>query len=142
MPDKRAVYTIGVVAELTGMHEQTIRQYERIGLIKPQRSPGGTRMFSEVELEQLAAINALTREMGVNLAGVEIILRMREQHDNLLSIAREMFRHLDDVGRLRFESILRGDEPGLVPVPSSGLMVKRPANDPRRSGKEDSGESA
>ena len=70
-----ALYNISVVARLTGLHEQTIRQYERLGLIKPQRTPGGTRSFSEADIERLQAIANLTREMGGNLAGVELILR-------------------------------------------------------------------
>jgi MerR family transcriptional regulator/heat shock protein HspR len=115
------------VAELTGLHEQTIRQYERLGLIKPQRSPGGTRMFSEGELEKLVAINALTRDMGINLAGVEVILRMRERHAGLLALAREMFACLDDTARARFGSLLRGDEPGLVPAPRQALATLREA---------------
>jgi MerR family transcriptional regulator/heat shock protein HspR len=114
-------YAISVVAEVTGMHQQTIRQYERLGLIQPQRSPGGTRYFSDADIERLQAINQLTQQMGVNLAGVEIILRMRDRECQLLELAREMFAQLDEVARSRYEHHLRGNRPGLVRV-SGGLV--------------------
>ena len=121
MPDE-GLYSIGVVARLTGLHDQTIRQYEKLGLIRPQRSPGGTRLFSETDLRLLTTIASLTRDMGVNIAGVEIILKMRKRHRQLLDLAREMFSQLDDETRSRFESKLRGDEPGLVPTGPGGLV--------------------
>lgn len=70
---------ISVVAERYGIHPQTLRLYEREGLLKPRRSSGNTRLYDEESLEQLETILTLTRDMGVNLAGVEVILRMREQ---------------------------------------------------------------
>ncbi len=119
--DRHGLYSIGVVARLTGLHEQTIRQYERMGLVTPQRSPGGTRIFADDDVRTLQSIANLTRDMGVNLAGVEIILKMRRRQQQLIALAREMFSHLDEASRARFESLMRGDEPGLVPTGDSGL---------------------
>lgn len=74
---------ISVVAERYGIHPQTLRLYEREGLLTPQRSAGNTRLYDEEALERLETILTLTRDMGVNLAGVEVILRMREQLEGL-----------------------------------------------------------
>jgi len=75
----RAGYMISAVAELHELHPQTLRLYERVGLLKPSRSEGNTRLYTEADLERLEGILTLTREMGVNLAGIEIILNMREK---------------------------------------------------------------
>lgn len=75
----RAGYMISSVAELYGLHPQTLRLYERVGLLKPSRSQGNTRLYTDTDLERLEVILTLTREMGVNLAGIEIILNMREK---------------------------------------------------------------
>jgi len=132
MKDERTgLYSIGVVARLTGLHMQTIRQYERLGLIEPERTPGGTRMFSEHDLRVLQSIANLTRDMGVNLAGVEIILKMRRRQEQLLTMLREMFGHLDEASRARFEAFIRGDEPGLLPTGDASL-AKPEGGSPRR----------
>src|SRR5579864_7929338 len=75
----RAGYMISAVAELYHLHPQTLRLYERVGLLKPSRSDGNTRLYTGADLERLEVILTLTREMGVNLAGIEIILNMREK---------------------------------------------------------------
>ena len=75
----KAGYMISAVAELHQVHPQTLRLYERVGLLKPSRSEGNTRLYTEADLERLEVILTLTREMGVNLAGIEIILNMREK---------------------------------------------------------------
>jgi MerR family transcriptional regulator, heat shock protein HspR len=75
----RAGYMISAVAELYKLHPQTLRLYERVGLLKPSRSQGNTRLYTDPDLERLEVILTLTREMGVNLAGIEIILNMREK---------------------------------------------------------------
>ncbi len=75
----RAGYMISAVAELYKLHPQTLRLYERVGLLKPSRSQGNTRLYTDADLERLEVILTLTREMGVNLAGIEIILNMREK---------------------------------------------------------------
>src|SRR5246500_6088467 len=75
----RAGYMISAVAELYKLHPQTLRLYERVGLLKPSRSDGNTRLYTDADLERLEVILTLTREMGVNLAGIAIILNMREK---------------------------------------------------------------
>jgi MerR family transcriptional regulator/heat shock protein HspR len=76
-------YTIGIVAGLVDLHPQTLRNYEQIGLVNPQRSDGNIRLYSEREVERLRKINRLTQELGINLAGVEVILRMSDQIEEL-----------------------------------------------------------
>jgi MerR family transcriptional regulator/heat shock protein HspR len=72
-------YMISAVAELYNLHPQTLRLYERVGLLKPSRSQGNTRLYTDSDLERLEVILNLTRELGVNLAGIEIILNMRDK---------------------------------------------------------------
>jgi MerR family transcriptional regulator, heat shock protein HspR len=75
----KAGYMISAVAELYKLHPQTLRLYERVGLLKPSRSQGNTRLYTDADLERLEIILNLTRELGVNLAGIEIILNMRDK---------------------------------------------------------------
>src|ERR1700741_512360 len=75
----KAGYMISAVAELYKLHPQTLRLYERVGLLKPSRSEGNTRLYTDEDLQRLDVILTLTRDMGVNLAGIEIILNMREK---------------------------------------------------------------
>ena len=75
--ERRKYYMISTVSKLYNIHPQTLRLYEREGLLKPSRTEGNTRLYSEEDLRQLEIILNLTRELGVNLAGVEIILNMR-----------------------------------------------------------------
>jgi MerR family transcriptional regulator/heat shock protein HspR len=92
----KPVYMIGVVAEMLKVHPQTLRFYEKKGLVRPGRTEGQTRMYSEEDLEEIARLLRLTRDLGVNLAGVEIILKMRRrmtdmqrQIEDLLGYVRE-----------------------------------------------------
>ena len=78
MPD-RPRYMISVAAELVGMHPQTLRMYEARGLVQPARTPGGTRLYSDRNLERLRLIQQLTTELGLNLAGVEHVLRLEDE---------------------------------------------------------------
>jgi MerR family transcriptional regulator/heat shock protein HspR len=99
-------YTIKVAAELCGLHEQSLRMYERRGLISPQRSPGNIRHFNDADVEQIRFIKRLVDELGVNLAGVEVIMHMRQQ---LLDAQRELAalrRELEGAGNQPFD-ILR-----------------------------------
>jgi MerR family transcriptional regulator, heat shock protein HspR len=91
-----AVYIISVAAELVGMHPQTLRIYERKGLIEPYRTPGGTRRYSDADLERLAAIQELTDE-GVSLEGVRRILVLRQENERLRYQLRRLRRIIEDV---------------------------------------------
>ena len=77
--DDRPRYMISIAAELVGMHPQTLRIYEQKGLVQPKRTPGNTRLYSERDLERLRLIQRLTSELGLNLAGVEHVLRLEDQ---------------------------------------------------------------
>jgi MerR family transcriptional regulator/heat shock protein HspR len=92
----KPVYMIGVVADMLKVHPQTLRFYEKKGLVRPGRTEGQTRMYSEEDLDEIARLLRLTRDLGVNLAGVEIILKMRRrmidmqrQIEDLLGYVRE-----------------------------------------------------
>ena len=76
---ERPIYMISVAAELVGMHPQTLRMYETKGLVRPQRTPGGTRLYSEADIERLRIVQRLTTEFGLNLAGVELVLRLEDE---------------------------------------------------------------
>jgi MerR family transcriptional regulator/heat shock protein HspR len=91
----KAAYMISAVAEQYEIHPQTLRLYEREGLLKPSRSEGNTRLFTDGDLERLEVILHLTRDLGVNLAGVEIILNMREKMDQMQSQIQEFVASLN-----------------------------------------------
>jgi len=86
----RAVFTISVAAELANMHPQTLRMYEARGLIEPRRSPKGTRLYSHQDVEQLRRIQEMTAELGLNLAGVECVLRLEEELEGLHARIEEL----------------------------------------------------
>jgi len=100
----KAYYMISAVAAKYDIHPQTLRLYEREGLLKPSRTEGNTRLYSEEDLDQLETILSLTRELGVNLAGVEVILNMRrkmermqqEVNEFMAYVKKELARGLDD----------------------------------------------
>ena len=79
MSPDRPRYMISVAADLVGMHPQTLRMYESRGLVRPSRTPGGTRLYSDGDLERLRLIQRLTGELGLNLAGVEHVLRLEDE---------------------------------------------------------------
>jgi len=86
-PSHEPRYAIGVVAARCGIHPQTLRQYERLGLVEPQRTRGNFRLYSEADIERLLRIQRLVNDLGVNLAGAEVILNMREQ---LIALHRQL----------------------------------------------------
>jgi len=88
------LYMISVVSEMLGVHPQTLRLYEREGFIKPKRSGGNTRLYSEEDVERLEMVLRLTRELGVNLAGVEVILSMREKMEQMQQEMENTIQHL------------------------------------------------
>ena len=94
--DDRPIYMISVAAELVGMHPQTLRIYEQKGLVRPKRTPGNTRLYSERDLERLRLIQRLTNQLGLNLAGVETVLRMQDEIDRLQRQIARLERRLRD----------------------------------------------
>ena len=123
MEDKqRPKYSISVVAQMFEVHPQTLRLYEREGLVKPQRTDRNTRMYCDEDVERLKSILNLTQQMGVNLAGVEVVLRMREQMDHMRSNMEELLLKLRD--KIEREFTVRDFEEieGLVPMGEKQVM--------------------
>lgn len=117
-PD-RPRYSISVVAELLEVHPQTLRLYERQGLLTPGRTPKRTRLYSDADVERLQEILTYTRDMGINLAGVEVILHLKDQ----VRQEREEFQRILEQLAERFQMTL--DEMGLLES-TSLVPVRRP----------------
>jgi MerR family transcriptional regulator/heat shock protein HspR len=120
MPD-RPRYMISVAADLVGMHPQTLRIYESKGLVRPRRTPGGTRLYSERDIERLKLIQRLTTQLGLNLAGVEQVLRLEDELQRLRiqleRTQREMQRAVNDVHRsYRRELVVYRPPTELIPI--------------------------
>ena len=124
MKKKIKTYTISAVAELFEIHPQTLRLYEREGLLKPSRSEGNTRLYEDADIERLEIILSLTRDLGVNLAGVEIILNMREKMDTMQREFERFFEYLrNHADEFSNKSALFSDTQALIPI--SRLTIKR-----------------
>src|SRR5436190_23223692 len=113
---KGGTYTISAVAAQYEIHPQTLRLYEREGLLKPSRSEGNTRLYTDTDLERLEVILSLTRDLGVNLAGVEIILNMREKMDAMQHEFERFFEYLQS----HVEEFSHFTE---APPPEAGALV-------------------
>jgi MerR family transcriptional regulator/heat shock protein HspR len=126
MKKRAKTFTISAVAEQFELHPQTLRLYEREGLLKPSRSEGNTRLYTDTDLERLEIILSLTRDLGVNLAGVEIILNMREKMD---AMQREFERFFDYL-QTHAEEFSHFTEPppeagALVPITRASAIRRR-----------------
>ncbi|MHB8469742.1 MAG: heat shock protein transcriptional repressor HspR [Gaiellaceae bacterium] len=111
----RPIYMISVAAELVGMHPQTLRVYEQKGLVRPKRTPGGTRLYSESDVERLRIVQRLTTELGLNLAGVELVLRLedelRKAHAQIDRLQRQLREEVKKVHKeYRRELVLYREE--------------------------------
>jgi len=93
MKRKKGYFSISAVAKMFEVHQQTIRLYEKEGLISPQRSAGNTRLFSEDDIDRLEEIIYLTHQMGINLAGVEMVLKLKKQIDKMQKEMNKMFEN-------------------------------------------------
>lgn len=117
MKRKVRTYTISAVAEIYDIHPQTLRLYEREGLLKPSRSEGNTRLYEDIDLERLEIILSLTRELGVNLAGVEIILNMREKMSSMQREFERFFEYLKThAGQFSQQVETFGTSDALIPI--------------------------
>jgi MerR family transcriptional regulator, heat shock protein HspR len=100
----RPMYMISVAAELAGVHPQTLRTYENKGLVRPKRTPGGTRLYSEADVERLRIIQRLTTELGLNLAGVELVLRLEDELRRAHTQIEQLQKQLrDDIQKVHKE---------------------------------------
>jgi len=126
MTRKPKTYTISAVAEQYGIHPQTLRLYEREGLLKPSRSEGNTRLYTDPDLERLELILSLTRDLGVNLAGVEIILNMREKMDAMQQEFERFFQYLQSHAEelTNFEHVPESSD-ALVPFTRIAALRRR-----------------
>jgi MerR family transcriptional regulator/heat shock protein HspR len=117
--DDRPIYMISVAAELVGMHPQTLRIYESKGLVRPKRTAGNTRLYSERDVERLRVIQKLTTELGLNLSGVDVVLQLEDQLQRLqASIDR-----LEREKREAVEQVHRNYRRDLVPVSQITTLI-------------------
>jgi MerR family transcriptional regulator/heat shock protein HspR len=124
---KGGTYTISAVATQYEIHPQTLRLYEREGLLKPSRSEGNTRLYTDADLERLEIILSLTRDLGVNLAGVEIILNMREKMDAMQREFERFFSYLQSHAE-EFSHLVEPPPPeagALVPTSRTATLLRR-----------------
>ena len=128
---QRGVFMISVAAELAEMHPQTLRMYEARGLIEPQRSPKGTRLYSQEDVERLRRIQEMTCDLGLNLAGVERVLELERQ----LELAQDRLRQFEQRSaqnraelEAEMESVRRSFRAELVPVRRSSTALVRAAD--------------
>lgn len=124
--DERAVYIISVAAELSGVHPQTLRMYERRGLLAPVRTSGNTRRYSERDIERIRMIQELTQREGVSLAGVKLFIDMREQ-------LAEMRRRTEELERELLDRV-KAAAPGTEILPLRSLLSFAWDEDPTETG--------
>jgi len=136
--DDRGVFMISVAAELAEMHPQTLRMYEQRGLIEPQRSPKGTRLYSQSDVEKLRRIQEMTTDLGLNLAGVEKVLEMEEQLtraqrrvEQLETRAAELAREIAGLEQRREQ--VRADLVRYEAQPGSTIVRAEDVRAPRRT---------
>jgi MerR family transcriptional regulator/heat shock protein HspR len=124
---ERGVFMISVAAELAEMHPQTLRMYESRGLIEPKRSPKGTRLYSHKDVDRLRRIQAMTAELGMNLAGVERVFELEEQLESMqrkVAALETRARELDGEVK-RLEALRRELRAEIVPYVRGGQLVRR-----------------
>ena len=117
----KPLYMIGVVAEMLKVHPQTLRFYEKKGLVRPGRTEGQTRMYSDEDLEDVARLLRLTRDLGVNLAGVEIVLKMRRRMIEMQKQIEDLLAYVRDSGGEVREDAPREPREALVRSASNQL---------------------
>jgi MerR family transcriptional regulator, heat shock protein HspR len=118
--DDRPRYMISIAAELVGMHPQTLRIYENKGLVRPKRTRGNTRLYSDADLERLRLIQRLTTQLGLNLAGVEVVLRLedelRKAHARIERLRRERREEIQNIHKQYRRELVLYEPPRPVPT--------------------------
>lgn len=125
------VYMIGIAAELCGVHPQTLRQYEKIGLVVPARVGSKNRLYSEGDIERVRQIQRLTQDMGVNLAGVDIILRLLDDMETMKTDFEQQFMEFAQDVEGRMQAYMKNSNAPakiggpIIPVPEIRIKVKK-----------------
>ena len=117
----KPLYRIGVVAEMLKLHPQTLRMYEKKGFIRPSRTVGRTRMYSAEDVDDIARVTRLARDLGVNLAGIEIIIKMRRRMLEMQAQIEDLMAHVRADGTVPGDAAARGKSEALVRAASSQL---------------------
>ena len=131
----RGVFMISVAAELADMHPQTLRMYEARGLIEPQRSPKGTRLYSQDDVDRLRRIQEMTTELGLNLAGVERVLQLEEQLERASRRLEQLERRSAQMRaelEAEIENVRKSFKAEIVPYTATDLIPAADARPPRR----------
>jgi MerR family transcriptional regulator/heat shock protein HspR len=118
----KGAYMISSVAEMYGIHPQTLRLYEREGLLKPSRTEGNTRLYTDGDLERLELILSLARDLGVNISGIAIILQMRERMDEMQRQMGEFVKYIQKEVLIRANAATDPAKGAIVPVRRSMVM--------------------
>jgi len=115
--DDRPRYMISVAAELVGMHPQTLRIYEQKGLVRPKRTAGNTRLYSDADIQRLQLIQRLTNDLGLNLAGVELVLRLEDElkkaHNRIERLQKQLQEEVQKVHKQYRRDLVLYQEPGV-----------------------------
>ena len=117
----KPLYRIRVVAEMLKLHPQTLRMYEKKGLVRPSRTVGRTRMYSPEDVDEIARVTRLARDLGVNLAGIEIILKMRRRMLDMQAQIEDLMEYVRADGAPARDAAARGKSEALVRAASSQL---------------------
>jgi MerR family transcriptional regulator/heat shock protein HspR len=120
---KQGAYMISAVAEMYGIHPQTLRLYEREGLLKPSRTEGNTRLYTDQDLERLELILSLARDLGVNISGIAIIIQMRERMDEMQRQMAEFITYVRNEVMTRAAQAADPSRGAIVPVRRS-IVIK------------------
>src|ERR1700733_1513310 len=128
----KAAFMISVVAETYDIHPQTLRLYEREGLLKPSRSEGNTRLYTQEDIERLEVILNLTRDLGVNLAGVEVILNMRQRLAEMRGEMQEFIEYVEREFTSRSPELAQKIQHALVKVTPPHVTLARPRKAERK----------
>jgi MerR family transcriptional regulator, heat shock protein HspR len=122
---KQGAYMISSVAEMYGIHAQTLRLYEREGLLKPSRTEGNTRLYTDEDLERLELILSLARDLGVNISGIAIILQMRERMDEMQRQMAEFVAYVRNEVMARAQQAVDPSRGAIVPLRRSIVPDKK-----------------
>lgn len=120
----KPLFMISVVAEMLDIHPQTLRLYEREGLVVPQRTEGNTRLYSQEDIDKLRRVLRLTRDLGVNLAGVEVILSMREKMEQMQEMMEQLIYYIQNELQKQEDQEPSTPPSALVKVTEKGIILK------------------